>query len=144
MRISRIVMVVCTVAVNCLAASSQPNVLIILADDLGYGDLGYTGCKDIQTPHIDRLAASGIICTDGHVSGAVCSPSRAGLLAGRYQQYVHHEHNSSHYEPGVVTLAHHMQDAGYETLAVGKWHLGENPLKVGFDHFTGLLGGSRS
>jgi arylsulfatase A-like enzyme len=122
----------------------QPNVLIILADDLGYGDLGYTGCKDILTPHIDRLAAQSVICTDGHVSGAVCGPSRAGLISGRYQQRVHHEYNSSHCEDDVVTLAHHMRDAGYTTMAVGKWHIGPDPQKVGFDHFTGLLGGSRA
>ena len=134
----------CGMVVGCLAAPNQPNVLIILADDLGYGDLGYTGCKDIFTPHIDRLAASGIICTDAHVSSSVCGPSRAGLLAGRYQQCVHHEFNSSHLEEDTVTMAHHMRDAGYTTLAVGKWHLGADPHNLGFDHFTGLMGGSRS
>ena len=139
-----ILLILYAVAASCLAAPNQPNVLIILADDLGYGDLGYTGCKDIPTPNIDRLAASGIICTDGHVSGAVCGPSRAGLVSGRYQQYAHCEHNSSHYEEGVVTLAHHMRDAGYSTQAVGKWHLGLDPQTVGFDHFTGLIGGGRS
>ena len=140
----RILTILCAVASSGLAAPKPPNILIILADDLGYGDLGYTGCKDIPTPNIDRLAASGIICTDGHVSGSVCGPSRAGLLAGRYQQKVHCEYNSSHYEEGVVTLAHHMRDAGYSTQAVGKWHLGLDPQTVGFDHFTGLIGGSRS
>ena len=138
------VVTTCMASVTDVAtAGDKPNILVILADDLGYGDLGYTGCKDIRTPHIDRLAASGVICTDGHVSGSVCSPSWAGLISGRYQQYVHHEFNSSHYEPGVVTLAHHMRAAGYVTLAVGKWHLGLDPREVGFDHFTGLLGGSR-
>lgn len=131
-------------AVASTASTEVPNILIILADDLGYGDLGYTGCKDIRTPNIDRLATQSIICTDAHVSGAVCGPSRAGLLSGRYQQRVHHEYNNSHYEDDVVTLAHHLRDAGYSTLAVGKWHLGIDPKKVGFDHFTGLLGGGRS
>jgi len=127
-----------------LRSDEKPNVLIILADDLGYADLGYTGCKDISTPNIDRLAASGVIFSDGHVSGPVCGPSRAGLLTGRYQQYSHHELNGSHFEEDVVTLANHMHDAGYSTQAVGKWHVGQDPLKVGFDHFTGLLGGSRT
>ncbi len=127
-----------------LLSNEKPNVLIILADDLGYGDLGFNGCKDIDTPNIDRLAASGVIFTDGHVSASVCGPSRAGLLTGRYQQYSHHEYNSSHFKNDVVTLGNRMQAEGYETLAVGKWHVGQDPLKVGFDHFTGLLGGSRS
>lgn len=125
-------------------SGGQPNVLVILADDLGYGDLGFTGCKDIRTPNIDRLAAQSTICTDAHVSGAVCGPSRAGLLTGRYQQRSHHEYNNSHLQDDAVTLARHMRDAGYRTMAVGKWHLGADPQKLGFDHFTGLMGGGRS
>jgi arylsulfatase A-like enzyme len=125
-------------------ATTPPNVLIILADDLGYGDLGFTGCKDILTPNIDRLATQSVICTDAHVSGSVCGPSRAGLVSGRYQQRSHYEFNNSHLEDDTVTLASHLRDAGYTTLAVGKWHLGADPHKIGFDHFTGLMGGSRT
>ncbi len=126
------------------AFAATSNFLVILADDLGYGDLGYTGCKDIPTPHIDRLAAQSVICTDGHVSGSVCAPSRAGLITGRYQNRFAFEYNSSHMEPEVLTTADQLKAAGYTTMAVGKWHLGAAPDEIGFDHFTGLLGGSRS
>src|SRR3954469_15899106 len=63
----------------------QPNVVVILADDLGYADVGFQGCKDIPTPHLDALAKAGVICTNGYVTCPVCSPTRAGLLTGRYQ-----------------------------------------------------------
>ena len=75
------------------AAAGKPNIVIILADDLGHGDLGFQGCRDIPTPRIDSLAASGVRCTNGYVSGPYCSPTRAGLLTGRYQQRFGHEFN---------------------------------------------------
>ena len=133
-------------------ASPRPHVIWIIADDLGYADLGFTGCSDIPTPHLDRLAAAGVVCTDGHVSASVCAPSRAGLITGRYQQRFGFECNLGTNKDGLIpsvpTAARLMGEAGYECAAVGKWHLGYaeelHPLELGFDHFTGLLGGSRS
>src|SRR5438445_6797166 len=71
----------------------KPNILVIVADDLGYADVGFHGCKDIPTPNLDALAQSGIRCTNGYVSGPYCSPTRAGLLTGRYQNRFGHEFN---------------------------------------------------
>jgi len=130
---------------------ARPHVLLILADDLGYADLGFTGCTDIPTPNLDRLAAQGVVCTDGHVSASVCAPSRAGLLTGRYQQRGGFECNLAGGEgllADSTTFAQHLQAADYETALIGKWHLGasehNHPNALGFEHFTGLLGGSRS
>ncbi len=75
------------------AVERQPNIVILLADDLGYADVGFHGCQDIPTPNIDALAKSGVRCTNGYVSGPICSPTRAGLLTGRYQQRYGHEFN---------------------------------------------------
>src|SRR5438046_10345858 len=74
-------------------AADRPNILILLADDLGYADVGFQGCKDIPTPNIDTLAKNGVRCTSGYVSGPYCSPTRAGLLTGPYQQRFGHEFN---------------------------------------------------
>lgn len=130
----------------------RPHVLVIVADDLGYADVGFHGCRDIPTPHIDALAASGVVCTQGYVSGPYCSPTRAGLLTGRYQQRFGHEFNSGGPGGGLpvdqVTLADRLSRAGYETALVGKWHLGVkpefHPLVRGFDTFFGFLGGGHS
>lgn len=141
------------------AASRRPNVLLIVADDLGYGDLGVHGGKDIATPHIDALAAGGVRCTDGYVSGPYCSPTRAGLLTGRYQQRFGHEFNpggqrgqAERQQIGLplteTTLAQRLAAAGYETALIGKWHLGDaeqmRPLNRGFGHFVGFLGGAHA
>src|SRR5262249_19632402 len=75
------------------APARRPNFVIILADDYGYADAGFQGCKDIPTPQIDTIAAGGVVCTSGYVSGPYCSPTRAGLLTGRYQQRFGHEFN---------------------------------------------------
>src|ERR1700680_1193816 len=75
------------------AAERQPNIVILLADDLGYADVGFQGCLDIPTPNIDALAKGGVRCTNGYVSGPYCSPTRAGMLTGRYQQRFGHEFN---------------------------------------------------
>ena len=75
------------------AKETPPNIIVILADDLGYGDVGFNGCPDIPTPNIDSLAANGVLCTNGYVTHPFCSPSRAGLLAGRYQQRFGFENN---------------------------------------------------
>src|SRR5574339_484725 len=76
-----------------VAAAGRPNILIIVGDDMGYADIGAHGCKDIPTPHIDSLAKNGVRCTSGYVSGPYCSPTRAGLMTGRYQQRFGHEFN---------------------------------------------------
>jgi len=134
-------------------ADVRPNILVILADDLGYADLGFTGAKDIPTPHLDRLAREGIQCTNGYVSNPFCSPTRAGLLTGRYQQRFGHEHNPP-FDPASdsiglpadqITLAQMLKAAGYVTGVVGKWHLGAGkpfyPNERGFDEFYGFTGG---
>src|SRR5688500_13073230 len=76
------------------AAAAPPNVVVIVVDDAGYADFSFQGCEDWETPNIDRIANEGVRCTDGHVSGFVCSPTRAGLLTGRYQQRFGHEFNA--------------------------------------------------
>lgn len=138
-------------------AARRPNVLVILADDQGYADLGVQGCKDIPTPNIDSLARSGIRCTSGYVSGPYCSPTRAGLMTGRYQQRYGHEFNPGPAATaaadfglplGETTLADRLKAAGYSTALVGKWHLGFaerfHPEKRGFQQHFGFLGGAHS
>jgi arylsulfatase A-like enzyme len=135
-----------------LQGSDKPNVIILLADDLGWADLGYQGSDDIRTPNIDQLAKNGIRFTDGHVSASVCSPSRAGLMTARYQQRFGHEANSPPPSDGMdlkqVTMADRLKKLGYRTGLIGKWHLGNRdefyPTRRGFDYFYGLRSGSRS
>src|SRR5262245_58776075 len=134
-------------------SSDRPNVIVILSDDEGYADVGYQGCKDIPTPRIDALARSGVRFSDGYVSCPVCSPTRAGLMTGRYQQRFGHEFNPG---PGgytaefglplsQTTIANCMKAAGYVTGHIGKWHLGNsekfNPINRGFDEHFGFPGG---
>jgi arylsulfatase A-like enzyme len=129
----------------------KPNIVVILADDAGYADFGFMG-SDLPTPNIDRLAAGGVVCTDAHLTATVCSPSRAGLITGRYQQRFGHEANIPPPElgmdPGEKTLGDALKQAGYITAYIGKWHLGisdpYHPNNRGFDEFWGFLGGSRS
>jgi len=105
----------------------KPNILILLADDLGYADLGCQGSPDVRTPNIDALAAHGIRCTAGYITSPQCSPSRAGLLSGRYQQRFGHEGNPNFplmLMRGGRTIADHLKAAGYATGHFGKWHLG--------------------
>ena len=134
-------------------AGRRPNVVVILADDYGYADVGFNGCKDIPTPHIDSLAAHGVRCTSGYVSHPFCSPTRAGLMAGRYQQRFGHENNPAWLPEDTkvglpltqVTVADVLARAGYVTGAVGKWHLGAapcfHPNERGFREYFGFLGG---
>ncbi|HET6456278.1 MAG TPA: sulfatase-like hydrolase/transferase [Armatimonadota bacterium] len=138
-------------------AAKKPNVVYIVADDQGYGELSCQGCKDIPTPNIDSIAKNGIRFTNGYVSCPVCSPTRAGLMTGRYQQRFGHEFNpgpAELAEPNFglplsqKTMADYMKAQGYATGAVGKWHLGYKPefypQKRGFDEFFGFLGGAHS
>jgi len=129
-----------------------PNVLLIVGDDMGYADVGFHGCADIPTPNLDALVAGGVRCTNGYVSGPYCSPTRAALLTGRYQNRFGHEFNPSAESHGLplteITLADRLRERGYVTSLVGKWHLGSSPRKHpqsrGFDEFFGFLGGSHS
>src|SRR2546423_5202294 len=124
---------------------AKPNILIIVGDDMGYGDIGVHGCKDIPTPHIDSIAKNGIRCTNGYVSGPYCSPTRAGLMTGRYQTRFGHEFNAGAAGSGLplseTTIADRLKAAGYKTGLVGKWHLGNepkfHPQKRGFDEYFG-------
>ena len=134
-----------------MAAERKPNVIVIVGDDMGYADVGFHGCKDIPTPHLDALAKSSVRCTSGYVSGPYCSPTRAGLLTGRYQQRFGHEFNPSGPNGLPVTektIADRFKAAGYVTGLVGKWHLGSqpdmHPQKRGFQEFFGFLGGAHS
>jgi arylsulfatase A-like enzyme len=134
------------------AAERKPNILLIVGDDMGYADVGFHGCKDIPTPHLDALAAAGVRFTSGYVSGPYCSPTRAGLLTGRYQTRFGHEFNSGGAGGGLplteTTLPDRLKAAGYKTGMVGKWHLGakpeQHPQKRGFEEFFGFLGGAHS
>ncbi len=131
----------------CRAEVAKPNILYILADDMGYADAGFNGCKDIQTPNLDRLAKDGTILKSFYVQ-PVCSPTRASLMTGRY---VAHTGVYTVVRPNATwglkleerTLAQALREAGYATAIVGKWHLGEfqpayRPTQRGFDHQYGL------
>ncbi len=135
------------------AIPQRPNILVILSDDQGYADTGFQGSKDIPTPNLDALAQSGLHCTNGYVSHPYCSPSRAGLMTGRYQARFGHEHNphfnpNDHHEGLPLTeklLPAFLQDAGYITDWIGKWHLGAAPefwpQNRGFKETFGFIGG---
>ncbi len=130
----------------------HPNVIFILVDDLGYGDLSCQGGRDIQTPNIDNLFSSGIRYSNFYANCTVCSPSRASLLTGCYPDMVGvpgvirtHESNSWGYlSPSAITLPDMLKKAGYKTAIIGKWHLGlekpNTPNERGFDFFHGFLG----
>ena len=134
------------------ARAGRPNVLFIVADDLGYGDLGCYGGRDIPTPNLDRLAAGGVRFTSGYVTAPFCAASRAGLLTGRYQTRFGFEFNpigAKNAESGIglpveeKTVANRLRDAGYATALIGKWHLGGtapfHPQRRGFDEFFGFF-----
>ncbi len=148
-------------AASATLRAEQPNIILILADDMGYGDLGFTGSKHLHTPHLDALAESGVFCEQGYVSSPVCSPSRAGLLTGRDPRRFGYQGNLNKGDdayptrpellglpPGEHTLGDHLKNAGYATALIGKWHqgMGEgfHPNERGFDYFCGMLRGSHS
>lgn len=139
------------------SVSEKPNFILIVADDLGYADLGFHGSKQIPTPNIDRLAKEGVVFSNGYVSSSVCSPSRAGLMTGKNQVSFGFNDNLFPSQPGFdpnyvglplteTTLANKLKALGYVNGLIGKWHLGEkpqfHPLKRGFDEFWGFLGGA--
>jgi len=145
-----------------VAENSQPNIILLYADDAGYRDFGFQGSPHFKTPHLDQLAKEGIKFTHAYMTAAVCGPSRAGMLTGRYQQHFGFEENNV---PGYMsssgpdslemglpthlpTMADYLKQLGYQTAIFGKWHLGGadrfHPLRRGFDHFYGFRGGARS
>ena len=131
----------------------RPNIIVILADDLGYQDVGFNGCTDFPTPNIDRLAKQGVRFANGYVTHSFCAPTRAALMTGRYQQRFGFEtnppydiHNTHSGLPkSEITIAERLQKVGYRTGMVGKWHLGashiHHPNNRGYDFFFGFLGG---
>ncbi len=162
-KFSGVVPLIGLVAVNASASSvnqhEYPNIIIVNADDLGYGDLGCYGAQKVQTPQIDRLATEGRIFTDAHSSSAVSSPSRYGLLTGNYPLRKNLWGPTSTLtqglliDPETMTLPGLLKEAGYATACIGKWHLGvgnpnpdwngelkPGPLEVGFDYFFGIPG----
>jgi arylsulfatase A len=130
------------------AEPSNPNIVIIMADDLGYGDIGCYGATKISTPNIDHLASDGMKFTDAHTPASVCSPSRYGLMTGRSPWRLHRKGNNYSLEAGRMNLASLLKDNGYRTAAIGKWHLGYSkdwnklpitgPLERGFDYHFGV------
>jgi arylsulfatase A-like enzyme len=129
-------------------APPRPNILIFLCDDTGWGETGFQGATDIPTPNIDSIARNGVRFTQGYVSGPYCSPTRAGLMTGRYQTRFGHEFNSAASGPRGLSLQEtplplRFKPLGYQTCAIGKWHLGSapefHPVQRGFDEFYGTL-----
>ncbi len=153
-----LIFLVVTGIVTCLQAveMEKPNVVLINADDLGYGDLGCYGAVKVKTPHIDRLARQGRLFTDAHTASAVCSPSRYGLLTGRYPLRRNFwgpisPRTPLSIDPGHLTLGRLMHEVGYAAACIGKWHLGfgskepdwngelkPGPLELGFDTYFGI------
>lgn len=136
--------------------AKKPNIIVILADDLGYNDVGFTGATEIQTPNIDKLANNGVIFNNGYATHPYCGPSRAGLLTGRYQARFGMENNVT-YAPEdkymglpltVKTFPKRLQENGYKTAIFGKWHMGAaphfQPNQRGFDYFYGFLDGGHN
>ncbi|TMP03643.1 sulfatase [Pseudoalteromonas sp. S3178] len=145
------------------AQTEKPNIVLIFADDAGFGDFGFQGSTQLKTPNLDKLAQSGVRFTQGYVSDSTCGPSRAGLMTGKYQQRFGYEEINV---PGFMsdnsalkgadmglpldqkTMGDYLKEQGYKTAVFGKWHLGDadrfHPLKRGFDTFLGFRGGDRS
>ena len=142
-------LIFCLMLSKFVAANSRPNIVVILSDDQGYADVSYNphSPSEVSTPNIDKLAKSGVICTDGYASGYVCSPTRAGLMTGRYQQRFG-IYTAGQGGTGMpldeIWMPMHLKPAGYTSGAFGKWHLGVSmdyhPNNRGFDYFYGFMG----
>ena len=144
--------------VQAVAAATRPNIIVILADDLGYADISAYKIDRFHTPNIDRIGMEGVRFTDGYATAPVCGPSRAGLVTGRYQERFGFEYNLDLVQAnsaeglglavGEVTVGQLLKDAGYHTGLIGKWHLGSEdrfyPTNRGFDEFVGFLPGETS
>ena len=135
-------------------SQEKPNIIVILTDDQGWADAGFNGATDIPTEHLDKLAQEGVIFTNGYVSHPYCSPSRAGLLTGRYQSRFGHDCNMPYKSENDNTvgtplsekmISEALKEQGYRTSAIGKWHVGDHPdlhpPAQGFDHWFGFPGG---
>lgn len=139
----------CALSLAASASAAPPNIILINCDDLGYGDLGCYGAKDIRTPHLDRMAAEGTRFTDFSVTSALCTPSRASLMTGKYPGRVGlatgvlRPDARNGLADSESTLAEVMKSAGYATGCIGKWHLGfvpgMRPMDQGFDSYYGVL-----
>ena len=133
-----------------LRLTARPHIVLIMCDDLGFGDVGFTGATAYATPHIDRIASDGMVLAESYSSAPVCSPTRVALMTGRYAQRETcglHEPLTTHpigLSPSPATLPRLLNDVGYHTALVGKWHLGSmpafHPQRHGFDEFYGFLG----
>ena len=153
---------VCIYLVSCAEVKQsaleepQPNLIVIMTDDQGWADVGFNGCQDIPTPHIDRIAQEGVRFAEAYVTFPVCGPSRAGFLTGRYQDRFGFTTNPS-IDPGnptaglpleEETIAQVLQKADYRSAIIGKWHMGTHPLfhplERGFDYFFGFLSGGHN
>ncbi|MDU0354896.1 sulfatase [Paraglaciecola aquimarina] len=151
-----------TVCTASAVAAEQPSILFILSDDAGYGDFGFQGSKEFRTPNLDKLAKESVKFEQAYTTAAVCGPSRAGLLTGKYQQRFGFEENNV---PGYMsfsgrtgnemglpleqkTIANYLKERGYSTGLFGKWHQGDalqyHPMNRGFDKFVGFRSGARS
>src|SRR5688572_15765007 len=140
-------------ALSAQTSARRPNVVVMIVDDMGIGDLGCYGASDARTPNLDRLASEGIRFTDWHSNSPVCSPSRASLLTGQYPQHCgipqilfsKADFAVHGLKAGEHTLASELKKAGYRTGAIGKWHLGSSPesrpMSQGFDSFFGFYSG---
>ena len=135
---------------------TPPNLIVIMTDDMGYADVGFNGCTDIPTPHIDKIAYQGAKFTNGYVTFPVCGPSRAGFLTGRYQDRFGFTTNPSIDPKNPIsglpveeeTMAQVLRKADYKSAIIGKWHMGTHPvfhpLERGFDYFFGFLSGGHN
>lgn len=146
----RPIYIIISIFTLCIALqATPPNVIVILLDDLGYADLGYTGSTEIPTPNIDELASEGVIFTNAYSTSSMCAPSRAGLITGYYQNrfgFEVNDNDSDGIPPSTLTIAEYFKQLNYTTGIIGKWHLGDHsphlPLERGFDYATYLPGGS--
>ncbi|MEM9260942.1 MAG: sulfatase-like hydrolase/transferase, partial [Bacteroidota bacterium] len=134
---------------------APPNIIVVLTDDQGWADVGFNGATDIPTPNLDRLAANGVIFKNGYVSHPYCSPSRAGLLTGRFQARFGHDCNMPYNQENDASIGtplsetmipEALKEQGYRSAAIGKWHVGDHPdlhpPAQGFDHWFGFVGGN--